>query len=54
MEKTHPHADRRIETVAKVGDTLRVLDLTSATVCEAVFEAKDSGSLYDGPLASNY
>jgi type III restriction enzyme len=52
--ETYPHVYRRIETVAKVGDTLRVLDLTSATVRKAVFESKDARSLYEGPFASNY
>jgi hypothetical protein len=52
--ETHEQVYRRIETIAKVGGTLRVLDLTSATVCKAVAEAKDAKSLYEGPLASDY
>lgn len=52
--ETHPKVYRRIETVAKVRDTLRVLDLTSATVRKAVAEAKDAKSLYEAPCASNY
>jgi type III restriction enzyme len=45
---------RRIEVVAKVGDKLRVLDLTDSTVRKAVTEAKDAKSLYEGMLASDY
>ncbi len=52
--ETHPGAYRRIEAVAKVGDTLRVLDMTNATVRGAVAEAKDAKSLYAGALASDY
>lgn len=50
----HPHVYRRIESVAKIGDTLRVLDLTNATVRKAVEEAKDAKALYEGPFASKY
>jgi len=52
--ETHAHVYRRIETVAKVDDTLRVLDMTNATVRKAVAEANDAKSLYEGPLASKY
>ena len=52
--EAHPHVYRRIETVAKIGDALRVLDLTSATVRKAVDEAKDAKALYEGPFASKY
>ena len=50
------HADtyRRIEAVAKVGDTLRVMDLTDAAVRRAVSDAKDARSLYEGSFASDY
>lgn len=50
------HADRyqRIEAVAKVGEKLRVLDLTSASVRSAVAEAADAAALYQGPAASDY
>ena len=34
--------DRRIESVAKVGDKLRVLDLTNGDIRRAVAEAKDA------------
>jgi hypothetical protein len=52
--ETHDHVYRRVETVAKIDDTLRVLDLTNATVRKAVFEAKDAKSLYEGSFASDY
>lgn len=45
---------RRIEAVAKVGDKLRVLDLTDPVVRKAVTEAKDAKSLYEGAFASAY
>lgn len=44
----------RIEAVAKVKDTLRVLDLTKESVRKAVREASDAGALYSGPHASDY
>ena len=52
--ETHAHVYRRIEAVAAVDDTLRVLDLTNPTVRKAVAEAKDAKSLYVGPHANNY
>jgi hypothetical protein len=52
--ETHDHVYRRVETVAKIDDTLRVLDLTNGTVRKAVFEAKDAKSLYEGSFASDY
>ena len=52
--RAHAKVYRRIETVAKVDDTLRVLDLTSAAVRKAVADAKDAKNLYEGPLANNY
>jgi hypothetical protein len=50
----HTDAYRRIEAVAKIGDTLRVLDLTNASVRKAVAEAKDAKSLYESSSASSY
>jgi type III restriction enzyme len=44
----------RIETVAKIEDRLRVLDLTNANVHKAVAEAKDAKNLYAGHHAKNY
>ena len=52
--ETHPHIYRRIETVAKVDDTLRILDLTDAEVRKEVFEAKDAKSVYRGSHAINF
>lgn len=50
------HADllSRVDAVAKVGNTLRVLDLTSAPVRQAVLDATEPKSLYEGPHASDY
>jgi hypothetical protein len=52
--EAHPRMYRRIESVAKVGDKLRVLDLTSAEVRRAVSEAEDAKALYESHVASNY
>jgi type III restriction enzyme len=52
--ETHPHIFRRIETVAKVDDSLRVLDLTNPEVRKAVAQAKDAKSVYRGPHAINF
>ncbi|WP_295404246.1 hypothetical protein [uncultured Thiocystis sp.] len=51
--ETHPAAYRRIEAVAKVGGTLRLLDLTDADVRQAVAEAQDAANLYAGAFASD-
>jgi type III restriction enzyme len=45
---------RRVDAIAAVGDTLKVLDLTDAGVREAVAAAADARSLYEGPHASEY
>jgi type III restriction enzyme len=52
--QTHPKVYRRVESVAKVGDTLRVLDLTNAEVRRAVTDAKDAKSIYESDFASDY
>ena len=52
--QTHPEVCRRVEAIAKVGNQLRVLDLTEATVRQALADAKDAKSLYEGSLASDY
>ena len=52
--ETHTHIFRRIETIAKVDDKLRVLDLTNPGVRKAVFEAKDAKSAYRCPLAVDF
>lgn len=45
---------RRIESVADVNGTLRVLDMTRESVRAAISKARDAKSLYSGKLASNY
>ena len=52
--ETHPNVYRRIESAAKFGDKLRVLDLTSAEVRRAVSEAQDAKALYESNIASDY
>ncbi|WP_094287294.1 DEAD/DEAH box helicase [Mycobacterium lehmannii] len=50
------HADiyQRIEAVAKIGGTFRVLDLTDVAVRAAVFDAVDARTLYESPHAVDY
>lgn len=45
---------RRIDTVAKIGDTFRVLDLTEAATRAAVLAAAFDKALYEGAHASDY
>lgn len=45
---------RRIESVAKVGDKLRVLDLTLSEVRQAVREKDSAKALYESTLATDY
>lgn len=52
--ETHGHIYRRIEAVAEVRDTLRVLDLTSADVRQAVIEAVSAEAVYKSAVAGNY
>ncbi len=52
--ETHAEHYRRVESVAKFGDKLRVLDLTRAEVREAVAEAQDAKALYESHIASDY
>jgi type III restriction enzyme len=52
--EAHPKVYRRIESVAKVGDKLRVLDLTRTEVREAVAQARDAKGLYESDIASDY
>ncbi len=52
--KSHSNIYRRIESVAKIGNTLRVLDLTNVRIREAVAEAQDAKSLYESHFASDY
>ncbi|GAA3152397.1 DEAD/DEAH box helicase [Nonomuraea roseoviolacea] len=44
----------RVEAVAKIGDTLRVLDLTDELVREAVMKANSAKALYEGSTAQDY
>ena len=44
----------RIEAVAKVGDTLRVLDLTKESVRKAVRDGADAKALYESDAAVDY
>ncbi len=50
------HGDhfQRIDAVAKIGDTLRVLDLTEPSVRAAVADATDTATLYGGEHATDY
>ena len=50
----HSSVYRRIEAIAKVGDTLRVLDLTDSSVRKAVNDATDAKVLYESAFANNY
>lgn len=50
----HAGVYRRIEAIAKIGDQLRVLDLTDAAVRHAVAKADDAVSVYQGALASDF
>jgi type III restriction enzyme len=52
--EAHLKAYSRIESIAKVGDKLRMLDLTSKEVCKAVAEAQDARALYESRVASDY
>jgi hypothetical protein len=52
--ETHSHIYRRVEAVAKIGDKMRVLDLTRSDVRQAVLEAENTEELYKGPSAGNY
>jgi hypothetical protein len=50
----HRGAYRRIESIAKVGDQLRVLDLTDPNTREAVASATNAAELYRGSSAGAY
>jgi hypothetical protein len=52
--ETHPGIYRRVDAVAEVGGRMRVLDLTSEKVRQAVYEATDVKDLYVAPLAADY
>lgn len=44
----------RIESLAKVGDQMRVLDMKKPSVRDAVNAATDAETLFKSPIASNY
>lgn len=50
----HPGVFARIDAVAKIGDKLRVLDLTETSVRDAVRSADSARELYDGPHAAAF
>ena len=52
--ETHAQVYRRIESVAEAMGKLRVLDLTSEAVRQAIAAATDAASLFSGTLASDY
>jgi hypothetical protein len=52
--KRYRDAFRRVDAVAKLGDKLRVLDLTDPTVRQAVADAGDAKSLYQSAFASDF
>jgi type III restriction enzyme len=44
----------RIEALSKVGETLRVLDITKPSVRQAIHAAEDAKTLYEGSAATDY
>lgn len=52
--EVHARIYRRIETVAEIGDKLRVLDLTRADVRQALIGATSARALYEGAMAGDY
>lgn len=50
----HAGVYRRVESVAKVGRNLRVLDLTRGEVRKAVSEAQNATTLFEGTSAGDY
>jgi type III restriction enzyme len=44
----------RIEAVSKIGDSLRVLDITKTSVRQTIRDAEDAKSLYEGSEATDY
>lgn len=52
--QTYENEFHRIEAVAKIGDTLRVLDMTDPKVRDAVAKAPDAKTLYESGIAGNY
>lgn len=52
--ENHAGVYRRIEAIAKIGEQLRVLDLTDAAVRQAVAKAEDAVTVYQGALGSDF
>jgi hypothetical protein len=52
--ETHGHIYRRIEAVAKAGNILRVLNLTSADVRQAIIGAESAEAVYRSAVAGDY
>lgn len=52
--QAHKSLFRRFESVAKVGDKFRVLDLTDKAVCDAILKAKDPEELFLSDIAFDY
>lgn len=50
----HGERYQRIDAISKIGDTLRVLDLTEPSVRSAVADATDAATLYQGDHAADY
>ena len=50
----HSSVYRRIESIAKIGDTLRVLDMTDPTVRKAVNYTEDARTLFESTMAMKY
>lgn len=52
--ETHSQVYRRIEAIAEVGGTMRVLNLMNADVRQACMEARSAESIYKSPVARDY
>lgn len=52
--RAHPGQFRRIESISKVGDKLRYLDLTDAETQKAVMNAVSAIELYNGSFGLPY
>lgn len=50
----HPQMVSRVDAIAKIGDTLRVLDLTSPTIRAAVRTGTDVKALYQSNAAADF
>ena len=52
--ETHQDVYRRIEAIAKIGEKLRVLDMTDLEVRNEIDVAQDAKKLYESEFASDY